>query len=229
MSDFLYRHIGPNREEQMEMLAVVGAHSLADLLAKVVPPNIVGSKPLALPAALSEVEALAELRDGGLVGAIGAGMNGWEMPLELARAGLFDAFLLAGRYTLLEQDSLPFMDYCAQHDISVVIGGVYNSGLLANPKLGAHDNYAPVSSERLERAFALQRVCLRHGVPLRAAALQFPLGHSAVSSVLMAARSVSQLEDNVQQFEVQIPLELWADLLREGLLEDRVPTPQEQS
>ena len=173
--------------------------------------------------------ALAELRDGGLVGAIGAGMNGWEMPLELARAGYCDAFLLAGRYTLLEQDSLPFMDYCAQHDISVVIGGVYNSGLLANPKPGAHDNYAPVSSERLERAFALQRVCLRHGVPLRAAALQFPLGHSAVSSVLMAARSVSQLEDNVQQFEVQIPLELWADLLREGLLEDRVPTPQEQS
>jgi len=168
--------------------------------------------------------ALAELRDQGLVRAIGAGMNGWEMPLELARDGRFDAFLLAGRYTLLEQDSLEFMDYCAQHAISVVIGGVYNSGLLANPRVGAHDNYAPVSKKRLERAFALQAVCERYGVPLRAAALQFPLFHPAVSSVLTATRTVSQLEDNVKQFELPIPLELWEDLKREGLLEDRVPT-----
>ena len=109
--------------------------------------------------------------------------------------------MLAGRYTLLEQDSLPFMNYCALNEISVVIGGVYNSGLLANPKPGAHDNYAPVSSERLERAFALQRVCARYGIPLRAAALQFPLGHGAVSSVLTATRTPSQLEDNVTQFE----------------------------
>ncbi len=168
--------------------------------------------------------ALAELRDQGLVKAIGAGMNQFEMPLELARDGRFDAFLLAGRYTLLEQTSLPFMDYCAQHSISVVIGGVYNSGLLANPKVGAHDNYVPVSRERLERAFALQTVCERYGIPLRAAALQFPLFHPAVSSVLCAARSVQQLEDNVKQFETSIPLELWADLKRGGLLEDKVPT-----
>lgn len=171
--------------------------------------------------------ALTELRDQGLVGAIGAGMNEWEYPLELARAGDFDAFLLAGRYTLLEQDSLPFMDYCAQNEISVVIGGVYNSGLLANPKVGAHDNYAPVSSERLERAFALQKVCEQHGIPLRAAALQFPLFHPAVSSVLTAARSVNQLEDNVKQFETSIPLDLWEDLKRKGLLEDGIPTPYE--
>ena len=169
-------------------------------------------------------KALAELRDQGLVKAIGAGMNEWEFLLELARDGRFDAFLLAGRYTLLEQTSLPFIDYCAQHEVSVVIGGVYNSGLLANPKVGAHDNYAPVSKGRLERAFALQKVCERHGVPLRAAALQFPLFHPAVSSVLTAARNVQQLEDNVKQFETSIPLELWDDLKRQGLLEDRVPT-----
>jgi len=169
-------------------------------------------------------KALAELRDQGLVRALGAGMNQFEMPLELARDGRFDAFLLAGRYTLLEQTSLEFMDYCAGHKISVVIGGVYNSGLLAKPKVGAHDNYAPVSKERLERAFALQTVCERYGVPLRAAALQFPLFHPAVSSVLTAARSTVQLEDNVRQFETPIPLELWADLKREGLLEDGIPT-----
>jgi D-threo-aldose 1-dehydrogenase len=170
--------------------------------------------------------ALVELRDQGLVRAIGAGMNQWEYPLELARDGRFDAFLLAGRYTLLEQDSLPFMDYCAQNRVSVVIGGVYNSGLLANPKPGAHDNYAPVSSERLERALALQRVCARYGVALRAAALQFPLAHPAVSSVLTATRTVGQLEDNIGQFETPIPLELWNDLKVEGLLEEQVLTPQ---
>ncbi len=185
-------------------------------------PDVVGASVKAVLEGAGR--ALAELRDQGLVRAIGAGMNGWEMPLELARDGRFDAFLLAGRYTLLEQASLEFMDYCAQHRISVVIGGVYNSGLLANPRVGAHDNYVPVSHERLERALALQTVCERHGVPLRAAALQFPLFHPAVSSVLCAARSVEQLEDNVKQFELPLPLELWDDLKREGLLEQGVPT-----
>ena len=174
-------------------------------------------------------KALAELRDQGLVKAIGAGMNQWEFLLELAQDGRFDAFLLAGRYTLLEQTSLPLMDYCSQHAISVVIGGVYNSGLLANPQVGAHDNYVPVSHERLKRALALQAVCERHGVPLKAAALQFPLFQPAVSSVLTAARSVKQIENNVEMFELLLPLELWNDLKREGLLEDRVPTSQERA
>ena len=83
-------------------------------------------------------------------------------------------------------------------------------------------------SERLEQAFALRKVCARYGVSLHAAALQFPLAHPAVSSVLTATRTPSQLEDNVRQFETRIPLELWADLLQGGLLEDRVPTPQEK-
>ncbi len=174
-------------------------------------------------------KALLELREQGLVRAVGVGMNGWEMPLEFARAGEFDVFLLAGRYTLLEQTSLPFMDYCAARGISVVIGGVYNSGLLASPQPGAFDNYVPVSRERLEKALALNAVCERHGVTLRAAALQLPLAHPAVSSVLCAARTVAQLEDNAEQFEAPIPRQLWDDLRVEGLLEYGVPTPKEQA
>jgi len=215
--DYSYDGVMRSFEQSLERLGL----ERIDLL-YIHDPDVVG---LSVKAVLEGAgRALAELRDQGLVGAIGAGMNQWEMPLELARDGRFDAFLLAGRYTLLEQHSLPFMDYCAGHGISVVIGGVYNSGLLAHPKPGAHDNYLAVSRERLERAFALQAVCERHGVPLRAAALQFPLFHPAVSSVLTAARSVQQLEDNAKMFELPIPLELWQDLKREGLLEDGVPT-----
>jgi D-threo-aldose 1-dehydrogenase len=162
-------------------------------------------------------KALLELRDQGVIGAVGAGMNQWQMPLELARAAPFDVFLLAGRYTLLEQESLPFMDHCAAYGISVIVGGVYNSGLLANPQAGAHYNYAPVSASVLTRALALQDLCQQHGVPLRAAALQFPFRHPAVASVLVAARTTGQLEDSLLMFETPIPNELWAALQLEGL------------
>ena len=163
--------------------------------------------------------ALLELRVQGVIGAVGAGMNQWQMMLELAHAAPFDVFLLAGRYTLLEQASLPFMDHCAAHGISVIVGGVYNSGLLANPHAGAHYNYAPVPATLLTRALALQDLCLQHGVPLRAAALQFPLRHPAVASVLVAARTTAQLEDNLAMFATPIPDELWSALQLEGLLE----------
>lgn len=164
-------------------------------------------------------KALLELRDQGMIGAVGAGMNQWQMPLELARAAPFDVFLLAGRYTLLEQASLPFMDYCAAHGVSVIVGGIYNSGLLANPHAGAHYNYAPVSETLLTRALALQDLCLRHGVPLRAVALQFPFRHPAVASVLVAARTSAQLEDNLAMFATPIPNDLWSALQIGGWLE----------
>jgi D-threo-aldose 1-dehydrogenase len=172
-------------------------------------------------------KALLELREQGLVSAIGTGMTDWQTSLEFAQTGAFDLFLLAGRYTLLEQDSLPFMDYCAEHGFSVVIGGVFNSGLLADPKPDAHYNYAPVSQEVLERARSLQRVCELHKVPLRAAALQFTLAHPAVASVLIAAQNVAQVQDNVQMFEQTIAIDLWRDLKAEGLLEEVIPTPQD--
>lgn len=165
-------------------------------------------------------KALFELRDQGVIGAVGAGMNQWQMPLEFAQAAPFDVFLLAGRYTLLEQESLPFMNYCAQHSIGVVIGGVYNSGLLANPSPNAMYNYVPVPKALLTRALALKSICERHGVPLKAAALQFPYRHAAVASVLIAARNLGQLEDSLKNFETSIPPELWQDFIQAGLLEE---------
>lgn len=171
--------------------------------------------------------ALHELREQGLVKAIGAGMNQWEMPLEFAQAGEFDLFLLAGRYTLLEQTSMPFMDYCAQRGIGVVVGGVYNSGLLADPRPGAHYNYLEASPEVLQRALGIQAVCRRFGLDLKAAAIQFPLAHPAVASVLTAARDVGQLEQNLAAFRAPIPPEFWQALRGEGLLEPSIPTPAE--
>lgn len=168
--------------------------------------------------------ALTELREQGVVRAIGAGMNEWEMPLEFAQTGVFDLFLLAGRYTLLEQESLPFMDYCAQNGVGVVPCSVYNSGLLTNPRPDARYNYAPVPPEVLARALRLRAVCERHGVPLRAAAMQFPLAHPASVSVMTAARTALQLEDTLAMFTLDIPTALWDDLAAEGLV--RGPLPQ---
>jgi D-threo-aldose 1-dehydrogenase len=167
--------------------------------------------------------ALIGLRDAGVVQHIGLGMNGWQMPLEYARTGLFDRFLLAGRYTLLEQGSLPFMEYCAEHGVGVVVGGVFNTGLLADPRLGAWYNYAPAPPAVLERALHLKTVCERHGTPLSAAALQFPLAHPATHAVLTAARTPDQLRANLKDFVRPIPLAVWRDLKREGLLSEDVP------
>jgi len=170
--------------------------------------------------------ALAELREQGVVRAIGAGMNQWEMLLEFAREGDFDVFLLAGRYTLLEQEALrEFLPLCLKKGIGVVIGGVYNSGLLANPRSGAHYNYAEAPSGVLERALRIQAVCHRHGVPLKAAAIQFPLGHPAVVSILTAGRTPEQIEENLSMFQVPIPQDLWAELKAEGLLAEEAPVP----
>lgn len=170
--------------------------------------------------------ALAELKEAGVVRAIGAGMNQWEMMVEFAREGDFDVFLLAGRYTLLEQEALwEFLPLCARKGIGVVIGGVYNSGLLANPRPGAHYNYAEVPAHVLERALRLQAVCHRHGVPLKAAAIQFPLGHPAVVSVLTAGRTPLQLEENFAMFQTPIPKDLWGELKAEGLLAEEAPLP----
>lgn len=170
--------------------------------------------------------ALIDLRDQGVVKAIGAGMNQWEMPLEFAQTGAFDVFLLAGRYTLLEQHSLPFMDYCAANGVSVVPCSVYNSGLLTKPKPGARYDYGPVPDEVLARALQLEVVCQRYDVPLRAAALQYPLAHPASVSVMTAARSVAQLKDSLEMFAVPIPNELWHDLDAEGLVTTHLPTAE---
>jgi D-threo-aldose 1-dehydrogenase len=180
------------------------------------------------PQALTQtLPYLMELRAAGRVKAIGAGMNQWEMELQFAREGSFDCFLLAGRYTLLDQTALPeFLPYCVEQNISVVAGGPYNSGILAvGPREGATFNYRAASPEMMDKARAIEAVCERHQVPLRAAALQFILAHPALASVIPGARSVSEVEENVQLIEHPIPAEFWAELKQERLIAEAAPTP----
>jgi D-threo-aldose 1-dehydrogenase len=171
--------------------------------------------------------ALLELRSQGHVKAIGAGMNQWEMELQFAREGHCDCFLLAGRYTLLDQTALPeFLPYCVEHNISVIAGGPYNSGILAvGPREGATFNYRAAPTEMMEKAQRIHAVCERHHVPLKAAALQFILAHPAVASVIPGARSVAEVEDNIRMVEFPIPSDLWAELKQAELIAEAAPTP----
>ncbi|MGQ4809236.1 Pyridoxal 4-dehydrogenase [Candidatus Entotheonellaceae bacterium PAL068K] len=171
--------------------------------------------------------ALLELRAQGQVKAIGAGMNQWEMELQFAKEGDIDCFLLAGRYTLLDQTALAeFLPYCVEHNISVVAGGPYNSGILAvGPREGATFNYRAASSEMMDKARRLNDVCERHQVPLQAAALQFILAHPAIASVIPGARSATEVGANLRMVEYPIPSDLWAELKQEGLIAAAAPTP----
>jgi len=173
--------------------------------------------------------ALADLREAGVIGAISAGMNQAPMLARFVREGGepgFDCFMLAGRYTLLDQSGLDeLLPLCAQRGIGVMAAGVYNSGLLGNPSPKSHYDYVAPPEPLLQKALAIKAVCERHEVPLRAAAIQFALGHPAVTTVVIGARSPQQLDDNVAMFEHPIPDALWADLKAEGLLPGHVPTP----
>ena len=178
--------------------------------------------------ALTEaLPVLVELRAQGRVKAIGAGMNQWEMELQFAKTGQCDCFLLAGRYTLLDQTALPeFLPYCVEKHISVVAGGPYNSGILAvGPRAGATFNYRAASADMMEKAQRINAVCERYQVPLKAAALQFILAHPAIASVIPGARSVAEIEDNVRMVEFPIPTALWAELKQAGLIAEAAPTP----
>ena len=172
--------------------------------------------------------AMAKLRDTGVVKAIGAGINEWQIAESLAKAGDFDVFLLAGRYTLLEQDALTsFLPLCEAKKIGVVIGGPYNSGILATgAKRGARYNYAPAGEEILKRVRAIDRVCKAHGVPLAEAALRFPLGHPAVVSVIPGGQRPSEVNRNAAMIRADIPQALWRDLKSEGLMRKDAPAPK---
>jgi D-threo-aldose 1-dehydrogenase len=177
-------------------------------------------------AAEHALPALAELRDQGVVRAIGAGMNQAEMLTRFVRELDLDLVLMAGRYSLLDQGALAeLLPACVERGVAVVIGGVFNSGLLADPRPGATFDYAPAPPELVERAGRLQAVCARHGVPLRAAALAFPFGHPAVASVLVGARTAAEVQDAVVMLGRPVPAELWAELVADGLLPDHVPVP----
>jgi D-threo-aldose 1-dehydrogenase len=167
--------------------------------------------------------ALAELREAGVVRAIGIGVNEREVLLEAMEWGDWDVFLLAGRYTLLEQDPLDdLLPKCVQAGISVVAGAAFNTGILAGRETW---NYRPAPSEIVARVNALETVCERHGVPLIAAALQFPLAHPAVAAVLPGPRNVEEMEANAKLMHYPIPSALWADLRDAKLIHPNAPTP----
>jgi D-threo-aldose 1-dehydrogenase len=170
--------------------------------------------------------ALERLRQDGVVGAIGAGMNQSAMLTRFAQGGDFDVFLLAGRYTLLDQSALAdLLPICEQKGIAIVVGGVMNSGVLADPRPGSTFNYVPAATDVVERAERLAAICARHDVSLRAAAVQFPLAHPAVVSIVAGVRRIDHLEEYPALFREQIPADLWAELRHEGLLAADTPVP----
>jgi D-threo-aldose 1-dehydrogenase len=173
--------------------------------------------------------ALSELREAGQISAIGAGVNTWQICERLLGEADFDGFLLAGRYTLLEQDPLEtFLPLCLERDVGIILGGPYNSGILATgPIAAARYDYAPAPEHILHRVRALNDVCLDHNTPLIAAALQFPLGHASVKSVIPGASSADEVRQNIKIFETPVPSGLWSDLKSQGLIRSDAPTPQE--
>ena len=171
----------------------------------------------------SGYRALDELRRGGAVQAIGIGVNEREACMAVMEFGQWDAFLLAGRYTLLEQAPLDdLIPKCMAAGTTLVIGGPLNSGILAGRDTW---NYAAAPPEIAARARAIRRVCESHGASLPAAALQFPLAHPVVSAVIPGPRNVDEFETNLKLLRHPLPAALWSDLKREGLLHPDAPTP----
>jgi D-threo-aldose 1-dehydrogenase len=171
--------------------------------------------------------ALDELRRAGLVKAIGIGVNEVDVSLRALDHGDWDVFLLAGRYTLLEQTPLATLfPECERRGTRIIIGGPYNSGILAG---GRHWNYAEAPEDLRARVLRLRSLCDRHGVPLPAAALQFCLAHQVVETVIPGARTSRELQQALEWIETRIPDGLWEDLKREGLLEPQAPTTSTRS
>lgn len=156
--------------------------------------------------------ALEKLRAEGVVGAIGAGMNQTAMLTRFVRETEIDVVLCAGRYTLLDQSALTdLLPAAEERGVSVVIGGAYNSGLLADPKPGATYNYTAAPQELVDRALELKGVADRHGISLRAAALAYCAAHPAVASVLAGARSPAEVLDSARQFATPVPDAFWRE------------------
>lgn len=172
-------------------------------------------------------KALLKMREEGVVKAIGFGVNEWQVCHEALKQGDFDGFLLAGRYTLLEQDSLDeFLPLCERRNAAVVIGGGLNSGILATGAVpGAKYNYSPAPPHILEKVRKIEAVCAEHKVPLPAAALQFLLAHPAIASHVPGTRTVEQMEQNIAWISHPVPKDFWQDLKHRGLLRKDAPVP----
>ena len=171
-------------------------------------------------------EAMISLRDQGMIKAIGGGMNEWEVCQNLAERGDFDLFLLAGRYTLLEQKALDsFLPLCEARGIGIITGGPYNSGILATgAKPGSFYNYDPAPQGIIDRVNAIEVVCSDHNVRMVDAAFQFPLLHPAHVAVIPGGQGADEMAGNLQAAHADIPTELWVDLKAAGLMREDAPT-----
>ena len=171
-------------------------------------------------------EAMISLRDQGMIKAIGGGVNEWEVCQNLAERGDFDLFLLAGRYTLLEQKALDsFLPLCEARGIGIITGGPYNSGILATgAKPGSFYNYDPAPQGIIDRVNAIEVVCCDHNVRMVDAAFQFPLLHPAHVAVIPGGQGADEMAGNLQAAHADIPTELWVDLKAAGLMREDAPT-----
>ncbi|UIJ45328.1 aldo/keto reductase [Sphingomonas cannabina] len=176
--------------------------------------------------------AMRELREAGAVGAIGLGVNEYQVVEEMLEHGDLDVVLLAGRYTLLEQEALAsFLPSCERRGVRIVIGGPFNSGILATGvRAGGtpHYNYEPAPPAIVERVAAIEALCDRHGVPLAAAALQFPLAHPQVAAAIPGMGSPDQVADARRLLATPIPATLWIELKEQGLIRADAPVPSAQ-
>lgn len=178
----------------------------------------------------SGYKALEELRSNGYIKAVGLGVNEVEVCERVMNIGQFDCFLLAGRYSLLEQEPLhQFLPKCEEHGASIILGGPYNSGILATGVHGKnipHYDYAPAPKHIIDRVAKIEAVCAQYQVTLAAAALQFPLGHAAVASVIPGLGSAKRVQHTIELFNEVIPDEFWQTLKFENLLEQAAPLPK---
>lgn len=170
--------------------------------------------------------AVASLRDQGVVRAIGVGMNNPTLASRFVREADLDYVLIAGRYSLLDQSALDeLLPLCAERDVAVIVGGVFNSGILASPTPHATFEYREAPASLLQRALDLERVCRRHEVSLAQAAMHFAFGHPAVSSVIVGAETADQVHENTRLAAEPPPAALWEELRSEGLIPAWVPVP----
>ena len=185
--------------------------------------GVEGNKPLWKQLETGGYKALNELKRQGLVSAIGLGVNEWEVLMQAFELGDWDVFLLAGRYTLLEQTSLdPFLATCLKRRASIVAGGPFNGGALMGTGMW---NYAKAPEHIVKRVHDLEAVCKEFNVPIGAAALQFPLAHPAVCNILPGPKSPEELEGIIKWWNTQIPEQLWDTLADRGLVAAGTPLP----
>lgn len=175
--------------------------------------------------------ALARLREQGMIKAISAGMNQWQVPAQLAQEADFDLFMIAGRYTLLEQGALPFLNTCQRDGIGILAAAIYNSGILATGSRdpNAHYNHAPASDEVRKRVAAIEAVCAEFGIAVSTAAVRFPLGHPAVRSAVVGFQTKDEIDRCLRALEVRIPDGVWERLRAQRLLANGVPLPVDKA